>query len=425
MIRCALPFPSSPRCHLGRHGHHRLLTSLSSASGGDPSAADRVIRKFVASSSRTASLEALSLLLSRRLSSFALPMYRRISETAWFRWNPKLAADVVANLEAGGRSTEADALISNSILDLAPKEIALFHRHLIRAYSEHGLSHRAIEVFSRLKEISGGAVDAASYEAMICGLCELGLPQEAELLREEMFSAGFKISGFAFRSVVMAYGRSGSFGDMRRVVGIMEGSGHALDTVGANVVLSCYGDHGELPEMVSLLRKMRDSGIKFSIRTYNSVLKSCPTIGSMLQDPGTALQSIRELIKELEKAALLGEVELVQELVQSSVLDEILRWSPSEVKLDLHGLHLGSVYVILLQWLDMLRDRLCSTEGSCVPLEVTVVCGSGKHSSVRGQSPVKGLVSEMMFKLSSPLRIDRNNVGRFIAKGKAVKEWLC
>ncbi|KAK1320512.1 hypothetical protein QJS10_CPA03g02355 [Acorus calamus] len=112
--------------HLGKHGHHRLLTSLSSASGGDPSAADRVIRQFVASSSRTASLEALSLLLSRRLSSFALPMYTRISKTAWFRWNPKLASDVVANLEAGGRSTEADVLISNSVLDLAPKRSPCF-----------------------------------------------------------------------------------------------------------------------------------------------------------------------------------------------------------------------------------------------------------------------------------------------------------
>ncbi|KAK1320511.1 Pentatricopeptide repeat-containing protein [Acorus calamus] len=213
---------------------------------------------------------------------------------------------------------------------------------------------------------------------------------------------------------------------MRRVVGIMEGSGHALDTVGANVVLSCYGDHGELPQMVSWLWKIRDSGIKFSIRTYNSVLNSCPTISSMLRDPGTAPQSIGELIKELEKAASPTEVvELVQELVKTSVLDGILKWSPSEVKLDLHGLHLGSVYVSLLQWLDMLKDRLRSTEGGCIPLEVTVVCGSGKHSSVRGQSPVKGLVSEMMFKLSGPLRIDRNNVGRFIAKGKVVKEWLC
>ncbi|KAL4289260.1 hypothetical protein AHAS_Ahas19G0368400 [Arachis hypogaea] len=49
----------------------------------------------------------------------------------------------------------------------------------------------------------------------------------------------------------------------------------------------------------------------------------------------------------------------------------------------------------------------------------------GKHSNVRGESPVKVLVKKMMVNMGSPLRIDRKNNGCLVAKGRAVKNWLC
>lgn len=62
---------SVARCALSKQGH-RLLSSLDP---NDPSTNDRLIRKFVASSSKTLALTTLSHLLSTtNLSSFAIPV---------------------------------------------------------------------------------------------------------------------------------------------------------------------------------------------------------------------------------------------------------------------------------------------------------------------------------------------------------------
>lgn len=259
-----------------------------------------------------------------------------------------------------------------------------------------------------------------AYESMIKGLCETDKPCEAESLLEKMRIEGLAVSVFEFRSVVYGYGRLGLFKDMQRILGQMEDEGFAIDTVCSNMVLSSYGAHKEGFEMVLWLRRMKEMGIPFSIRTYNSVLNSCLTIMEILTEGESFPLSMEEL-----KQILNGdETLLVQELIESSVLVEAMEWSSSEGKLDLHGMHLGSAYLIMLQWMEELRWRFSGGK-YVIPAEITVVCGAGKHSSIRGESPVKGVVREIMVRTGSPMRIDRKNIGCFVAKGKVVKNWLC
>lgn len=353
-------------------------------------------------------------------------MYRRISETPWFRWNPKLTANVVALLHKSGQSAEAEMLISDSLQKLNHDQdnISLFYCELIESYSNHGLKQQVFNSYNCLKQIPcrSSATEFRCFKSMIRSLCTLGLPREAEEMLVAMGNLGFGHPAFEYRLVLLGYGRAGLFSDMRRLLQHMEDGGCSLDTVSMNIVLSCYGNHGELSELVCWLRKMRGLNIAFSFRTYNSVLNSCPTIMSMLQDPKTLPLSVEGLISKLTLSSM-NEVLLIQELMSSEVLVGILQLSSSEGKLDLHGMHLGSAYFILLQWMEVMRMKF--SEGMLTPLEISVVCGSGKHSSIRGESPIKLLVSEMMFRMSSPLKIDRRNVGRFVARGKAVKDWLC
>lgn len=250
------------------------------------------------------------------------------------------------------------------------------------------------------------------------------MPEEAEEFLREMGFSGFKPSPFEFRLVFQAYGRVGAFAEMNRVLESMQEDGMALDTLSANTVLSCYGDHGKFSEMASWIQKMRESGIGLSIRTFNSVLNSCPTIVMITKNVCFLPLSIEALFRKVDGSSLcLNESLLFRELVNFPLLSTMLDWSASEVKLDLHGLHLVSAYVIILQWMEELRS--CFVAGKVLPLEFSIVCGSGKHSKMRGDSPVKKLVSVMMFQLNSPLKIDRNNVGKFVAKGKKVRDWLC
>lgn len=245
----------------------------------------------------------------------------------------------------------------------------------------------------------------------------MGMPADAEKFIHEMRLSGFSPSPFEFRSVVQAYGRAEAFGEMTRVLGSMQENGIVVDTVCANIVLSCYGDAGRFSEVVSWIHKMRESDIKFSIRTYNSVLNSCPTLIAITNDVRVLPLSVDTLLRKMEdESGYPDEPLLLRELTKLPLLDAIVEWSDPVVKLDLHGLHVTAAYVILLQWMDVVGSRLAA--GMDVPLEFSIICGLGKHSRMRGESPVKKLVSVMMFQLKSPLKIDRKNIGKFVAKGK-------
>lgn len=354
-----------------------------------------------------------------------LQLYLSISEASWFNWNAKLVADVIAVLHKDERFDEAETLIIETIkkLGLQERHICNFYCYLIESIAKHQLKDRVTDLHNYMKQLfcrsTSVYVKKRAYAAMISSLCEIGQPREAETLMEEMRGLGLKQSSFEFRSLVHAYGRIGLFEDVDRNVAHMQSQGFKLDTVCANMVLASLGSHGYLSETVSWLQRMKTSELPFSARTYNSVLNSCSSIMLMLQDLKSIPLSLEELMNSLPE----DEAHAVQELVGSSVLDEVMEWSSSELKLDLHGMHSSSSYLIFLLWIDVLRLKFAS-KNHMIPTEITVVCGSGKHSAVKGQSPVKGLIKEIILRMKCPLKIDRRNLGCFVAKGKVLRAWL-
>lgn len=334
-------------------------------------------------------------------------------------------ADLIALLDKQGKSGEAQVLISDAISKLGSRErdLAQFYCNLIESHSTCKSKVGFYDSYTRLKQLvcesSSVYVKRQGYKSMIIGLCNMDSPIEAEILMEEMIDIKLKPSVYQYRCLVYAYGRLGLFNDMNRCVVLMENEGYELDTVSSNMVISSLGAHGELSEMVSWLQKMKRSGIEFSLRTYNSVLNSCPMITTTVQEIQSAPISIQELIENLTEC----EGNLVQELIGSSVLEGLMEWDISEGKLDLHGMHLGTAYLVILQWKDKLKARF-KDENCVVPMEFTVICGLGKHSAKRGESPVKGLVKQMMVRMNCPMRIDRKNVGCFVGKGRVLKDWL-
>ncbi|CAA6662337.1 unnamed protein product [Spirodela intermedia] len=365
LTSCAAPAIAGGggRGGVGRKHVERLLSSLHSIPGDEnsPAAVDRLVRKFLLSCSKPAARVALS-------------MYRRITGASWFRWNAKIAASVVPLLDAMGLYAEAEGLMCEADSRLKVRELVVFYCDLIEAYAKRGMREKVFEVRARL------------------------------LLRGIPAGRGHE-----------------------KGCGVMLDSGLSVDTICANMILSCYGDGGQLTEMVTWLRQMRDSNVPFSIRTCNSVLNSCPGLSSMLRDHQTRPLTLKKLMEMLEEEGCGNEeTSLVQELVSSNVLLQTLDWSPSEGKLDLHGYHLCSAFLAVLLWIEELKARLLDrgAEGKVIPRQISIICGSGKHSNTMGESPVKRLVSVSLFHLGSPLRIDRKNVGRLMAGGTAVRDWL-
>ncbi|KAI4350246.1 hypothetical protein L6164_004718 [Bauhinia variegata] len=429
LSRLPLSNTTHTKCTLTKQGH-RFLTKLAS-SGGDPTATKNLIRRFVEGSPKFIALTTLSHLLSPdtthpHLSSIALPLYARISEASWFNWNPKIVAELAAMLDKQGRFQESEMLISEAIsrLQSYKRELALFHCKLIESYSKQNLERGFDDTYSYLDELlhtsSSNYIKRRVYEYMVSGLCTMGRPREAENLVDDMRTKGLEPSAFQLRCIIYGYGRLGLFQDLERIVNQTEEQEFVIDTVCSNMILSSYGIYGDHKNMVRWFERMRNSSIPFSIRTYNSVLNSCPTIMNKLKD----LNGFPLSIKELNDCIKGDEAMVMRELVGScKILEEVMVWDSSEAKLDLHGLHLGSCYLIMLLWLEDMERKLNDLNYE-IPAQVVVVCGSGKHSNVRGESSVKGLVKEMMLKLRSPLRVDRKNSGCFVAKGKVVKDWL-
>ncbi|CAN0845722.1 Pentatricopeptide repeat-containing protein At2g17033, partial [Linum grandiflorum] len=342
------------------------LTATAAVGGGEDSAATRLIKKFVAASPKSIALEALSSLLSPdsshlRISCFAFPLYSKITEASWFEWNPKLAASLAAFLDKRGQFNESEALISETVAKLKSREreIALFYCELVGCHSKHD-SIRGFDCsLARLRELvdssSSVYVKKQGYKAMASGLAEMSRLKEAEDMIAEMTGKGIKPSQFELRCVLYGYGSSGLFADMQRIVEKMEKQGIEIDTVASNMIVSSYGAYGALPEIVTWLRKMKASRIPYSIRTWNSALNSCPTIMLMLQNSDDGFPvSIQKLVKNVTET----EAMLVEELVGSDVLnDDAMTWDAPEAKLDLHGMHLSSAYVMMLQWMEEIRDR--------------------------------------------------------------------
>ncbi|XP_058753486.1 pentatricopeptide repeat-containing protein At2g17033-like [Vicia villosa] len=431
---------NSVRCALTKQGQ-RFLTKLSTSNNTNT---DNLIRKFVQSSSKSVQLSTLTHLLSptthnnNNLSSFALPLYTRISESPWFTSNPTITADLISLLHKLQLHTESQTLFSQTISNLNNRErdLVLFYSKLLISHSKRASQTGFDSAYSYLNNLlhtsSSLYVKRRAYQSMVSGLCAMDKPREAENLIQDFQQTdggpgGDRIqiqpSAFEFKSIIYGYGRLGLFQDMVRVVDEMEKNRFVMDTVCYNMVLSTYGIHGEHGEMVSWLRRMRNSGVPFSIRTYNSVSNSCPTIMRKVVELNDLALSMEELLSE---CLVGGEATVIKELLSCcAIFEEVMVWDSSRVKMDLHGFHLGSTYLVMLLWFEEMQKRLLNASNYEIPDEITVVCGVGKHSSVRGESPVKALVKEMMMKMKGPLRIDRKKDGCFVAKGKAVKVWLC
>ncbi|KAB2091848.1 hypothetical protein ES319_A03G222800v1 [Gossypium barbadense] len=433
---CLRPTPPLIKCESGgvplTKQAHRFFSSLTSTAAVDDLAtANRLIKKFVASSPKSIALNALSHLLSPRnshphLSAIAFPLYTKISEASWYNWNPKLVADLVPLLDIQGKHDESQALISQVVSKIKFKErdLVQFYCNLIESCSKHESKQGFNDAYGYLSELVNNSssmyVKKQGFKSMVSSLCEMGQPNEAENVVEDMIKNGVKPSLFELRFVLYGYGKMGFFEDMERMVKKMEIEGFGVDTISSNMILSSYGAYNALPKMVPWLQKMKALEIPFSIRTYNCVLNSCPMIMSFVRGSGGFPVSVSELVNVLDEAEAL----LVKELVESSsVLDEAMEWDDLELKLDLHGMHSGSAYLIMLQWIEEMKSRF-RVEECVVPAQITVVCGTGKHSSVRGESPVKTLIKAMMVQMKSPMRIDRKNIGCFIAKGQVVRNWL-
>eukprot|EP01018_Ginkgo_biloba_P011384 Gb_07190 [translate_table: standard] len=409
------------RCFALSKPAERMVSALRRSRGDEP--AVRGLLRKSATLSKAVRLSALDDLLRQEDWDLALPMYRMIREADWYKWNAKLHAQLIALLEKFEQQDEAQSLSLEAKQNLSSVDKLRFYCALIEHYSKCGLKDQILSTYNLLKQLPHKSVDVIGYKSLISALAVLNLPREAEEILREMEDAGYKPSPNEFKGVLFAYGRCGHFQEMENILKLMENHGHSADTVTINMILSCYGSYREYTSIKIWLRRMHIGNIDLSIRTYNAIANACPTLISFALLREDIPLSVGSLLDVLEKRInATKELSVVSELLGLGLLPGITDWSSLQWTLDLHGMVPSAAYAMLLVWLEEVKTRLESE--SKLPSEISVVCGLGKHSMARGDSPIKIMVSDMMFKLKSPLKADRYNRGRFVARGNTVKAWL-
>jgi hypothetical protein len=93
--------------------------------------------------------------------------------------------------------------------------------------------------------------------------------------------------------------------------------------------------------------------------------------------------------------------------------------------LDLHEMTAGTAQASLMLWLARL-GRLTAGRAAenCLPGEIRVVTGWGRHSRTVGRSPVRESVASLLQSLNSPFTQSEGNAGLLVARGAAVHAWL-
>ncbi|VFQ93095.1 unnamed protein product [Cuscuta campestris] len=422
------------RCGPGNEDD-RFLNSVLLASPDDDNLR-RMLRQFVESTSQDYAVGTLFRLTSPatsssnpRLSSLALPLYQVLTETAWFQWSPRVVTKVIALLHKQEQHCEAEYLTKEtiSILNVRGKSaLTIFYGQLVEELSKHELRREVLHTCEELRRhLLVGNRPAAwallfGYQSMIKAMHLLGMPYIIEKLMEEMRELGLKVSAFEHTCLVYGYGKLGLFKEMKRALADMRRDGFAVDRLVTTMVLSSFGAHGQLGEMETWLRKMKDANVKPHMRTFNTVLNNCPKLRALLQDAMEKDEDLPLSLKELLDYLGGDERSLVLCLVESSSL---IRQTRIWANLDLHGMHLTTAYLFMLLWLCELR-WICKRHSYKLPSEVKVVCGKGSHSVVRFKSPLQELVQKMVVQLDLPLRNDSETIGCFVAKGKILKDWM-
>lgn len=389
---------------------------------GDEVALRGLIRKST-NMSKAARLSVVDDLLRQHDWDLALPMYCAIKEADWYKWNSKLHAHMIALLEKYEQQDEAHSLHLEANENLNPVDKIKFYCSLIEYYSKCGLKDQILSTYILLKDLPHRSVDAIGYKSLISALAVMNLPSEAEEILREMEASGYKPCPNEFKCILYAHGRCGHFQEMEGTLKLLESCGYSVDTVTMNMILSCYGSYQEYKSIKTWLRRMQVDNIELSIRTYNAVANSCPTLISFALLHEDISLSTGSLLDAMSKKGVTEELSLVQELLSLGLPPGSTDWSSMQWALDLHGMVPSAAYAILLVWLEEVKSRIEGT--SKLPTEISLVCGLGKHSMARGDSPIKIMISEMMFKMKSPFKVDRCNRGRFIARGNTVKTWLC
>ncbi|KAK3277127.1 hypothetical protein CYMTET_14846, partial [Cymbomonas tetramitiformis] len=344
---------------------------------------------------------------------------------------------------------------------------------LLTAYARAGETSRCLPLLRRMQDENLCAPNTVTFNALLTAYWRQNntSPEEVMEIWWRLVRSGCMPNNLTYDSFAMACASlgdesqecSGFFwrgpcltGWMRVVQGVVvvavvvecmddETTSAYVRGLARNTLMCIYDRQGQSEEVIMLYARLDREGwleegargreeVQPARTTYNARLGVCEARGDW-RKAQKVLKTMRGkgckpdhitfnlLISLCEEA---GQWDQATEWLETAMKQGMYKCCSSDfAELDLHNVRsAGTAQTILRWWLRQLRNISLVDKHQRLPMQLQVITGWGKHSSVTGHSPVKERVIFLLDTLDSPFSVPSTNKGCLLAEGAVVNKWL-
>ncbi|XP_075486863.1 pentatricopeptide repeat-containing protein At1g10910, chloroplastic isoform X1 [Primulina tabacum] len=143
---------------------------------------------------------------------------------------------------------------------------------LLKVYVKGGLFEKSRKLLDELQAL-GYAEDERPYCLLIDGLAKSGQLTEAKLIFDEMRQKEVKNDGYSYSIMISAFCRSSLIEEAKELAHEFEAKYDKYDVVILNSMLCAYCRSGEMKNVMSIMKKMDESGISPDCMTFQILIK--------------------------------------------------------------------------------------------------------------------------------------------------------
>lgn len=152
-------------------------------------------------------------------------------------------------------------------------------RDMFRIYQRRGMLDKLQGLY--YKTLKSGIIWDQEMFNCVINCCSRALPvDELSNVFDEMLRHGFAPNTVTFNVMLDVYGKSGLFKKARKVFWMAKKRG-LIDVISYNTIIAAYGQHKDLKNMSSTVKKMQFNGFSVSLEAYNCMLDAYGKEGEM------------------------------------------------------------------------------------------------------------------------------------------------
>ena len=322
-----------------------------------------------------------------------------------------LTRGVEAEGEGGLEATELRREENVEILDVSAALISAETKGLaddsylhIRALRNAGQYVQALAVHAELVKEGREETFALCKELMLLHASMGGIAEVDDVV-EKMDRNGFLGASYRYDVVVRVYIKLKQVEKLTDLVSRIAATSVSVQNLSS---ILCF------LQCVSVVEKVLQMSYSDSSQLVHNTRVTSPDFLKLEEDLEVALHQHAETVVS-------GGGKLLRSIWAHGLPHNCVSWQADCWSLDLHGAHPVAAKVLLVRWLaatSQLRVQPNMTS------DCEVITGWGKHSRMPGQSRVKQEVLQTLQGWESPFKVDSGNVGRIVARGWILNQWL-